>query len=102
MVYAQLSFHEGFGCTVAEAMLCKCIPIVTMMGSLPEVVGEFGYKISYWNIDEAKNALNKALNSKVIDGENARKWIGSNFLMSLRENMDLSYLNWESYEPGFR
>jgi len=41
-VYVQPSLHEGFGLSVAEAMLAGCIPVVTRIGSLPEVVGNCG------------------------------------------------------------
>ena len=42
LVYVQASLHEGFGMSVAEAMLAGCIPVVTKVGSLPEVVGDSG------------------------------------------------------------
>ncbi|MDE3133804.1 MAG: glycosyltransferase family 4 protein [Acidobacteriota bacterium] len=41
-VYVQASRHEGFGVSVAEAMLAGCVPVVTRAGALPEVVGETG------------------------------------------------------------
>jgi glycosyltransferase involved in cell wall biosynthesis len=39
-VYVQASLHEGFGLSVAEAMLAGCVPVVSRAGSLPEVAGE--------------------------------------------------------------
>ena len=42
-VYVQASLHEGFGLSVAEAMLAGCIPVVTQVGALPEVVGDCGF-----------------------------------------------------------
>jgi glycosyltransferase involved in cell wall biosynthesis len=41
-VYVQASAHEGFGMSVAEAMLAGAIPVVTSAGALPEVVGDVG------------------------------------------------------------
>jgi glycosyltransferase involved in cell wall biosynthesis len=41
-VYLQPSRHESFGCSVAEAMLSGCVPVVTRAGALPEVVGNAG------------------------------------------------------------
>jgi glycosyltransferase involved in cell wall biosynthesis len=41
-VYVQASRHEGFGMSLAEAMLAGCIPVVTRAGALPELVGDTG------------------------------------------------------------
>jgi glycosyltransferase involved in cell wall biosynthesis len=41
-VYVQPSLHEGFGLSVAEAMLAGCVPVVSRVGSLPEVTGNSG------------------------------------------------------------
>lgn len=41
-VYVQASLHEGFGMSLAEAMLAGAVPVVTAAGALPEVVGETG------------------------------------------------------------
>jgi glycosyltransferase involved in cell wall biosynthesis len=41
-VYVQTSRHEGFGLSVAEAMLAGCVPVVTRVGALPEVTGDSG------------------------------------------------------------
>jgi len=45
-VYVQASKHEGFGVSVAEAMLARCVPVVTTAGALPEVVGDAGVILS--------------------------------------------------------
>lgn len=39
-VYVQVSLHEGFGLSVAEAMLAGCVPVVCRASSLPEVTGD--------------------------------------------------------------
>lgn len=41
-VYVQASLHEGFGMSMAEAMSAGCIPVVTNVGAIPEVVGDCG------------------------------------------------------------
>jgi glycosyltransferase involved in cell wall biosynthesis len=60
-VYAQLSYMEGFGCSVAEAMLAQCVPLVTRQGALPEVVGECGYYADYGDVEQAFYAVQRAL-----------------------------------------
>jgi glycosyltransferase involved in cell wall biosynthesis len=59
-VYVQLSAHEAFGSAVAEAMLYKCIPVVSDRGALPEVVGDSGFVVPYDNFDAAKDSIKKA------------------------------------------
>lgn len=41
-VYVQASAWESFGCAVAEAMACECVPVVTRIPALEEVVGDCG------------------------------------------------------------
>lgn len=40
--YVQPSWHEAFGCSVAEAMLAGCTPVISDKGALPEVVAGQG------------------------------------------------------------
>jgi len=84
-VYAQFSFHEAFGCSVAEAMLCGCIPVVTDRYALPEVVGDCGLVVNYWNKNEAIEKIEKALNFPPETGKRARKRIIENYSMEKRE-----------------
>jgi glycosyltransferase involved in cell wall biosynthesis len=57
-VYVQASTHEGFGMAVAEAMLAGCIPVVTPVGALPEVVGDTGVVVQG---DDLAAAIRRAL-----------------------------------------
>lgn len=36
--YFQLSIWEGFGCALCEAILCGCVPVVSKVNMLPEIV----------------------------------------------------------------
>jgi len=71
-VYCQFSMHEGFGVSLAEAMLSECVPVVTNRRSLPEVVGDEGIIVDYNNLEQMKNAVIRA--SK-MDGKSARERI---------------------------
>jgi glycosyltransferase involved in cell wall biosynthesis len=60
-VYVQASLHEGFGLSVAEAMLAGCIPVVSRLGSLPEVAGEAGIFVDTPAPASLAGAINAAL-----------------------------------------
>ena len=59
MIYLQLSRHEAFGLSIVEAMTYNCIPIVTNVFALPEIVGTNGHIIR--NKNECINSINKIL-----------------------------------------
>lgn len=83
-VFCQLSYYESFGLTVAEAMSCECIPVVTRKGALPELIGDAGFSVRYGEIYETVNAIKDALNDNKV-GENARKRTIANFSLENRE-----------------
>jgi glycosyltransferase involved in cell wall biosynthesis len=60
-VYVQLSAHEAFGSSVAEAMLLGCVPVVSDRGALPEVVGPTGIVVPYRDVGAAAAAVRRAL-----------------------------------------
>ncbi len=41
--YFQLSNSEGFGVALCEAMLCECIPIVSRVNALPDIIRDTGF-----------------------------------------------------------
>ena len=60
-VYVQPSAHEGFGLSVAEAMLAGCVPVVSDRGALPEVVGDAGVVVEGREAPETAEGVRRAL-----------------------------------------
>ena len=75
-VYIQASKHESFGVALAEAMSCKCTPVVSRNGALPEVVGDTGIYIDDISPEKIRDAVTKA---KTKDGTEARNRIINEF-----------------------
>jgi len=72
--YVQASRHEGFGMSLAQAMLARCIPIVSDVGSIPEVVGDCGIYIKKCEPEYIAAAIRSVSDNSDI-GERARDWI---------------------------
>ena len=83
-VYVQPSCHEGFGLSVAEAMLGGCIPVVTHVGALPEVVGECGIFLARAEPAIIARAIETALASQPEARSQARQRILEQFPMTRR------------------
>ncbi|MEM7141636.1 MAG: glycosyltransferase [Actinomycetota bacterium] len=72
-VYAQLSWHEGFGASLVEAMQAGCKPVVSDIPALREVTGEYS-EVSA-SADDDVAAIHRALSNdvdRVAMGEWAR------------------------------
>jgi glycosyltransferase involved in cell wall biosynthesis len=72
-VYVQASAHEGFGLSLAEAMLAGCVPAVTRSGALPEVVGDAGVYTSSQDPGDVALAIRSALEQPSIARLEARQ-----------------------------
>jgi glycosyltransferase involved in cell wall biosynthesis len=83
-VYVQASAHEGFGLSVAEAMLAGCVPVVTRRGSLPEVVGDCGFYVESQSPRELAAAIEEALNAPGEFRQQARDRILTQFPLEKR------------------
>ncbi len=81
-VYVQPSVHESFGCSVAEAMLCGCVPVVSRRAALPEVVGEAGEYTEALEPAALADAISRAFASG--GGAAARERILREFPLSRR------------------
>ena len=73
--YVQCSYHEAFGCSVAEAMLYGCVPVVSDRGALPEVVGETGFYVPVDDPRAVAEGIRLALESDEEWGCRARQRI---------------------------
>lgn len=83
-VYLQPSLHEAFGCSVAEAMLYDCIPVVSDRYALPEVVGQAGYCVAPTDLDGLADAVRRALAGQTPGDESPRKRVLRAFPWSTR------------------
>lgn len=75
----QPSRQESFGCAVAEAMLCGCIPVVSNRGALPEVLGDVGHLVDWMLPQEFETSIRKALSATDADRCRARNRIVETF-----------------------
>ncbi len=83
-VYVQVSAHEGFGCSLAEAMLCECVPVVTDRGAIPEVVGDTGFYVPFGDSKVAATKIKDAMMA-TKNGKRARERIVNLFPLQKRE-----------------
>ena len=82
--YLQLSIWEGFGCSLCEAMLCECIPIVSNVNILPELAGDKGYILEKRSAERLKELINTAVKSTEKDVSNLRDHITNNYTIDAR------------------
>ena len=87
-VYVQASVHESFGCSLAEAMLCECVPVVSHRAALPEVVGDCGFYVDELTPEAVAAQVEKALVSDL--GQQARRRIMREFPREKRREALLS------------
>jgi glycosyltransferase involved in cell wall biosynthesis len=91
--YLQISINEGFGCALAEAMLCGCIPIVSNAGALPNVTKNAGFIVNKKEVALLEKAIQKVIHLNTEQQKNlaleAHKIISENFDISIRERLIL-------------
>lgn len=91
--YVQFSVSEGFGISVVEAMLCGCIPLVSNVGILPSIAGDFGFVLLHKDIRELEQLVHEAQqHSAEISIQKMRESVISRFSIELREKALLNCL----------
>ncbi len=85
-VYVQLSRHESFGCSTAEAMLFGCFPVVSNRFALPEVVGDCGTIVKDLDVPSICTAISQALDAPPASREKARRRILEEFSYAKRRD----------------
>lgn len=92
--YLQLSMSEGFPNALCEAMLCECIPIVSNVGAMPEIIDKEGFILKDKDIKRLEELVRTALSSdqKTLS-LNARKRIIENYQESEREKKLLGLIH---------
>lgn len=75
----QPSRQESFGCALAEAMLCGCVPVVSHRGALPEVLGDTGVLVDRMLPQEFERGLRNALSASDHERHRVRERIASHY-----------------------
>lgn len=84
-VYVQASMHEAFGLSLAEAMLCGCIPVVSRKTALPEVVGDIGVYVKPESPEDIARGIEEALRCESDRSYKSRDRIALEFPLEKRK-----------------
>jgi glycosyltransferase involved in cell wall biosynthesis len=99
-VYVQASAHEGFGMSLAEAMLVGCVPVVSGGGAIPEVVGAHGVYLDDLSPRTLAGGIRDGLDRSRELGPRARDQILVNFPLEIRRDGLLEEAAKLSGSPG--
>ena len=83
-IYVQASAHEGFGMSVAEAMLAGCVPVIARAGALPEVVGDLGIYPASLEPEELANTIQGTIRASQDQRQTVRQRILDEFPLGNR------------------
>ncbi|WP_181306594.1 glycosyltransferase family 4 protein [Rufibacter sp. XAAS-G3-1] len=92
--YLQLSMSEGFPNALSESMLCECVPVVSNVGAMPDLIEGSGFVLPHRNVIELEQVLKEALAAKdtVELGRKARAIIANQYPERRRERELMSLL----------
>lgn len=88
--YLQLSLSEGFPNALSEAMLSGCIPIVSAVGGMPDIIGDQGYLLTRKSIELLDGLINESKSLSpdqlAIAAQKSHEQIAKHFSLELRRN----------------
>ncbi len=84
-VYVQVSVHESFGCSLAEAMSYECIPVVSRNGAIPEIAGDVGIYVDELTPENISQRIRYTLSLPDEYGKKARNRIIELFPLDRRK-----------------
>ena len=82
-VYAQLSWHETFGVSMAEAMLCGCVPVIRQSLALHEVAAHWAVEVD--GEDDVDAIARAAAQARTIDRQAMYDDLADRFSLQRRE-----------------
>lgn len=82
--YIQLSQHEGFGCSIVDAALMGCYPIVYDRFAMPEVVEGCGEIVALYELDDVSSRIEK-LSTQNLQVEEIRSHYQKKFSFNKRK-----------------
>ncbi|MFN6116582.1 MAG: glycosyltransferase family 4 protein, partial [Flavobacteriales bacterium] len=86
--YLQLSVWEGFPSAPCEAMLCGCVPIVSRVAALPDIVGDQGFYLERRSVDELVALVQRALHTDLEPfSQGARERIARLYPKAIRQQL---------------
>ncbi|KAA3438581.1 glycosyltransferase family 4 protein [Rufibacter hautae] len=91
--YMQLSMSEGFPNALSESMLCGCVPVVSQVGGMVDIIQGSGYVLAQRNVELLETLVKTALTADNSQRAlNARNIIKENYPEGRRETELLGLL----------
>jgi glycosyltransferase involved in cell wall biosynthesis len=94
-VYCQFSLREGLPNAVLEAMSYKCVVVGMNHSGIAEAVGDAGFLLDEWNINSAKQLVERALED-TLKGLEGRARVEEYFNEDKRRRRLQELINFES------
>ena len=87
--YVQVSMTEGFPNALIEAMACGCVPIVSRVGAMPEIVGDTGYILEKKDPNLLQELIQKAISEYSPQKAKAARQRAADFTLEHRKKIML-------------